>query len=74
MTSTGAASQMRDSEFFRDKQLFPGYRPMGLSRISACLQINAGRSQRELSKYNIGSRENDGMKNKVREFTRVRLM
>ena len=36
---TGDTSQMTGSEFFQDKQLFPGYRPMGLSRNSACSKI-----------------------------------
>ena len=36
MTVTGSASHMRGSEFCQRKQLCPGYRPMGLSRNSAC--------------------------------------
>ena len=36
MTVTGNASHMRGSEFCQHKQLSPGYRPMGLSKNSAC--------------------------------------
>ena len=35
MMATEGASQMRGSGFLEDKQLFLGYRPMGLSRNSA---------------------------------------
>ena len=40
---------------FRDKQLFAGYRPMGLSRNSACLKIINGQKQIELSENSRGS-------------------
>ena len=45
MMITGSASQMRGPEFSRDKRLFPGYRRMGLSRNSACLNNNNGQMQ-----------------------------
>ena len=48
MTVTGSASQMRGSEFFGDKQLFPGYRPMDLIRNPACLRIFNGQEQIKL--------------------------
>ena len=35
MTVIEGASQMRGSEFFRDKQVFTGYKAMGLSKNSA---------------------------------------
>ena len=36
ITVTRSTSQLRGSENFQHKQLFPGYRSMGLSRNSAC--------------------------------------
>ena len=36
---SGSASHMRGSDFFRDKQLFIGYRPMDLSKIQACVDV-----------------------------------
>lgn len=44
-----SASQMRSSEFFRGKQMLPGYIPVGLDRNSACLKINNGQEQQKLS-------------------------
>ena len=35
MTVTGGVSQLRGSEFLRNRQLFPGHRPVGLSRKPA---------------------------------------
>ena len=52
---------MRGSEFFRDKQLFPRYRSMGLSRNPACLQISDGQEQRNLSEHCMGSRAHGGI-------------
>ena len=55
MTVTGSASQLRGSEFLYNRQLFPGYRPMGLSRYSACLKILNGQKQMKLSENSRGS-------------------
>ena len=55
MTVTGSASQLRGSEFLYNRQLFPGYRPMGLSRHSACLKILNGQKQMKLSESRRGS-------------------
>ena len=55
MTVTGSASQLRGSEFLYNKQLFPGYRPMGLSRYSVCLKILNGQKQMKLSENSRGS-------------------
>ena len=55
MTVTGSVSQLRGSEFLHNKQLFPGYRPMGLSRYSACLKILDGQKQMKLSESSRGS-------------------
>ena len=49
MTVTGGAFQMRASGYSRDKQLFPGYIPMGLSRNSACSTIINGQKQSKMS-------------------------
>ena len=50
MTVTGGASQMRGSEYFRDKQLFPGYRSMGVSRNPACLKFSIDRNRSNCQK------------------------
>ena len=50
MTVTRGASQMRGSEYFRDKQLFPGYRPIGMSRNPACLKILIDRNRSSCQK------------------------
>ena len=55
MTLTEAASQMRGSEFFRDKQLSPGYRPMDLRRNSTCSKCVNGQKQGKLSENSMGS-------------------
>ena len=55
MMATGAASQMIGSEFFRDKKLFPGYGPMGLSRNLACLKTDNEQKQSKLSEDSMGS-------------------
>ena len=55
MTVTESASHMRGSEFCQRKQLCPGYRPMGLSRNSACLKIKNGQKQRKLSESSMDS-------------------
>ena len=58
----------------RDRQLFPRYRPMGLSMNSACSKINNEQKQSKLSGYSIGSWAKDGSIKKLRIFTRVCLM
>ena len=55
MTVTGSASQLRGSEFLYNRQLFPGYGPMGLSRHSACLKILNEQKQMKLSESRRGS-------------------
>ena len=57
MTVTGSASQLRGSEFLYNRQLFPGYRPMGLSRYSACLKILNGQRQMKLSESSRGAKQ-----------------
>ena len=42
-------------------QLFPGYRPMGLSRIQACAEIYTFRGQYELSKNRASIEKKIGM-------------
>ena len=64
---------MRGSEFFRGKQLFPGYRSMGLSRNSARLEISNEQEQRNLSEYCMGDRAIDGIMKRLRSFTHVCL-
>ena len=54
VTVTGSASQLRASGLFY-RQLFPGYRPVGLSRNSACLKIINGQKQIKLSENSMGS-------------------
>ena len=49
MTVSGGASQMRGSAFFRDKLLYPRYKPMDLSRNAACSRIIHGQKQNKLS-------------------------
>ena len=55
MKVTGGASQMRESEVLEDKQLFPRYRPTGMSRNPACLKIINGQKQSKLSENSMGS-------------------
>ena len=55
ITVTGSASQLRSSEFLYNMQLFPGYRPTGLSRYSACSKILNGQKQIRLSENSRGS-------------------
>ena len=74
MTVTGSASQMRGSRFFRDNQLFPGYRPMGLSRNAACSKLLEGRKQSKLSENSMGSCTNGCIIKRIQLFTRVCLM
>ena len=50
MTVTRGASQMRGSEYFRDKQLFPGFRSMGVSRNPACLKFSMDRNRSSCQK------------------------
>ena len=51
MTVAGGASQMRGSGFFRDKQLFRGHRPTGLSRNSAGIRtINGQKTDQAVRK------------------------
>ena len=73
-TVTGSASQMGGSESFWDKRLFITYRPMGLSRNSACLKIINGQKQSELSEYSMCSWPNGGNMEKIRILTRVCLV
>ena len=73
MTVTGSASQMRGSGY-RDKQLSPGYRPIGLRRNSACLRIYNGQKQGKLSEYGIGNRANGGSMKKLRILARICLI
>ena len=49
MTITEGASQLRGPEFFRDKQLLPGYLLLGLSRTSASLKNINRQEQIKLS-------------------------
>lgn len=46
ITVSGSASRLRGSESFTSKQLFPGYRPMGLSKDPA-------RSKFIMDKYSV---------------------
>ena len=55
MTVTRSASQLRGSEFLYNRQLFPGYRLMGLSKYSACSKILTGQKQIKLSNNSMGS-------------------
>ena len=73
MMVTGGASQMRGSEFFRDKRLFPIFILMGLIRDSACSRTVNGQKKGGLSKYSMGSEANDGIIEKLRKFTGVCL-
>ena len=41
------ASQMSGSDIFQDKQVFPRYMSMGLSRNSTCLKTYNEQKQRE---------------------------
>ena len=54
MTITGSASQMRASESFRNKRLFPGHRPMGMRKNSVGLKIANGQEQSKLSEFSMG--------------------
>ena len=55
VTVTGSASQLRGSEFLLNRQLFLGYRPMGLSRYSACSKSLNRQTQIKLSEDSGGS-------------------
>ena len=55
MTVTGTACQLRGSEFLYNRQLFPAYRPMGLSRYSAFSKVLNGQKQMKLSENSRGS-------------------
>ena len=52
---TGSASQLRGSEFLYNRQLFPGYRPIGLSRNLACSRIINEQKVIKLSDNSMGS-------------------
>ena len=49
---------MRGSEFYRHKQLFPGYRQVGLSRYSARLKFYNEQKHSKLSENSVGSYAN----------------
>ena len=55
ITVTGSASQLRGSEFLYNRQLFPEYRPMGLSKYPACSKILNGPKQIMQSENSMGS-------------------
>ena len=55
MTVTGSASQLGGSEFIYNRQLFPGHRPMDLSRYSACSKILNEQKQMKLSEKSRSS-------------------
>ena len=55
MTVTGNASRSGGSEILCNQQLFLGYRPMGLSKNSACLKILNRQKQIKLSENSVGS-------------------
>ena len=74
VTVTRSASQLRGSGFCRDKRLFLGYRPMGLSRNSARFKINDEQKQPKLSEFSMGTRANDCIVKRIRLFTRACLM
>ena len=65
---------MRDSEFFGDKQLFPGYRSVGLSRNSAYSRIIMGQEESKLSENSPGSWANACIIEEIQLFSRVCLM
>ena len=46
---------------FLGVQLFPGYRPMGLSRIQACTEIYTWRGEYGLSKNRASTEQKIGM-------------
>lgn len=71
MTVTGSVSQLRGFESFREKQLFPGYRTMGLNRNSACFTINSEHKQLKLSESSIGIQANGGIAKQIQFFTRL---
>ena len=55
VTVTGSASQSRGSGILCNKQLFPGYRLVGLRRNSACFKILNGQKQIKVSEKSMGS-------------------
>lgn len=74
MTVLESASEMRSSNFFKNKQLILGYRPMALSRNSACLRINNGQEQRKLSEYCMGNRADCCIMKRFRLIARICLL
>lgn len=54
ITAPGSAFWMRGSDFL-DTQLLPGYRPLGLNSIQACIRIDFGQDQFNLPDYHDDS-------------------
>lgn len=61
MTVPGSASEMNGSECFKNKQLFPEYRPMGLSRYLENFELNNRQELFKLSQFCMNSRASNGI-------------